>query len=252
MVQIVAILNSKGGSGKTSSAVNLAAALGEGRRRRVLVVDLDPQGSASAWLGTPGGKVGLSDVLQGSGMLPILDTSAPGVELVPADSSLVGIGERGLAPADAARHLRAALANLPPLWDIILLDTPPTLNALTLAALVVAGHAIIPTEASAMALAGVGSTVTTLGKAREAINPGLRLAGILLCRMDARTAVSRAALAGLSAEYGRQVFKATIRESARLRAAPLFQKPITTYAPTSTAAADYRAAAAELRRRLAR
>jgi len=252
MVQIVAILNSKGGSGKTSSAVNLAAAMGEGRRRRVLVVDLDPQGSASAWLGTPGGKVGLSDVLQGSGMLPILDTSAPGVELVPADSSLEGAGERGLAPADAARHLRAALANLPALWDYIILDTPPTLNALTLAAMAVTSHAIIPVEASALALPGVRSTVATLGGAREAINPDLRLAGLLLCRVDARTAISRAAVAGLRAEYGRQVFNATIRESARIGAAPLFQKPITTYAPASPAAADYRAAAAELRRRLAR
>jgi len=251
MVQIVALLNSKGGSGKTSSAVNLAAALGEGRPR-VLLVDLDPQASASAWLGTPGGQDGLLEVLHGSGMLPVLDTSAPGVELVPADTRLEGAGERGLAAPVAARHLRAALANLPALWDIIILDTPPTMNALTFAALAAAGHAIIPAEASAMALAGVRATVATLGEAREAINPDLALAGILPCRVDARTALSRAVLAALSAEYGRQVFKVSIRESVRLRTAPFHQKPITAYAPGSSAAADYRAAAAELRRRLAR
>lgn len=251
MVQIVALLNSKGGSGKTSAAVNLAAALGEGRRR-VLLVDLDPQASASAWLGTPGGQDGLREVLFGSGMLPILDTTAPGVDLVPADARLDGAGERGLAPPLAANHLRAALANLPALWDLVILDTPPTMNALTFAALAAAGHALIPAEASAMALAGVRATVATIAEAREAINENLNLIGILPCRVDARTALSRAVLSALGAEFGRLVFKAAIRESVRLRTAPFHMKPITIYAPGSPAAADFRAAAAELRRRLSR
>lgn len=249
MVQIVAILNSKGGSGKTSSAVNLAAALGEGRRR-VLLVDLDPQASASAWLGTPGGRDGLREVLYGSGMLPILDTSARGVDLVPADSRLEGAGERGLAPPTAANHLRAAMANLPARWDLVLIDTPPTMSALTFAALAAASHIVIPAEASAMALAGVRATIATLGDARDVLNPRLTLAGILPCRIDTRTALSRAVLTALRAEYGRDVFAATVRESVRLRSAPFFQKPITTYAPASTVAADFRTAAAELRRRI--
>jgi chromosome partitioning protein len=251
MVQIVAVLNSKGGSGKTSAAVNLAAALGEGRRR-VLLVDLDSQASASTWLGTPGGQDGLMEVLQGAGMLPILETTAPGVDLVPADPRLEGAGERGLAAPVAAQNLRLALANLPARWDIILLDTPPTMNALTFAALAAAGHALIPAEASAMALAGVRATVATIAEAHDEFNENLNLIGILPCRVDARTALSRAVLFALGAEFGRLVFKAAIRESVRLRTAPFHMKPITIYAPGSPAAADFRAAAAELRRRLSR
>jgi chromosome partitioning protein len=245
MVQrVVMVSNLKGGSGKTSAAVNLAAAL-TGPRRRVLVVDLDPQGSASAWLGCPDGESGLLDVLRGSGVLPVHSTSEPGLDLVPFDPA-----ERRLKPPEAGRYLRAALSGLAATYSCILIDTPPTINALTFAALVAANHVLIPVEMSAMALQGVRATRIAIGEMQQGtLNPGLSLLGLLPCRVNARTALSRAILAALRENFPGKVFSATIRESVRMQTAPFHQKPISAYAPGSQVAQDFRAAADELRRR---
>jgi chromosome partitioning protein len=248
---VVALMNQKGGSGKTSAAVNLAAAIGE-RRKRALVIDLDPQASATLWLGADP-RPGLLGVLEGAGRLEalVVKASAPNVDLVPAGRELEVAGLR-LRPFEAMRALRSALASLPTSWDVVLVDCPPTLGTLSGSALAAADAVLVPVEASALALAGLAALEETLDEAREAGNPRLALVGVLACRVDGRTFHARDVLEALRERFGKRLFKAAIRETVRMRESPMHRQPVTLSAPRSTAAADYRAAAAELLRRLER
>ena len=247
----VAVSSQKGGSGKTTTAVNLAAALGE-RGKRVLVLDLDPQCSASTWLGVPGEGRGLLEVLADGAPLAALvrETSAPGVDLVPASVALVG-AERLLAGKVGAEvALRRAVGRLPAgRWDFLLADCPPSLGLLTVSALAACSRVLVPVEASTMALAAVEQLAATIRDAREAYNPDLKLWAVLACRVDYRTNLAREVLAALHERYGAAVLGSVIRETVRLREAWSFAKPVTLYAPASRGAEDYRAAAAELLRR---
>jgi chromosome partitioning protein len=251
MVQrVVMVSNLKGGVGKTSAAVNLAAAMAT-HKRRVLLVDLDAQGSASGWLGQEHGERGLVDVLRLGGRLPIRPSSAVGVDLAPFDPRF-DLAEHKLNPSGAGGYLRAALAVLASSYSLVFIDTPPTLGALTIAAMAAASDVLIPVEMSALALMGVRSTQTAIGEMRDTDNPDLRLVGVLACRVNMKTSISRAILSALREGIPGKVFDATIRESLRMQAAPWHHKPITDYAGTSQVAQDIRDVAAELRRRLGR
>jgi len=246
-----AVTNQKGGSAKTTTAVNLAAALGE-KGKRTLVVDLDPQAAASAWLGAKDGGRGLLEVFTDNGNLEDLvrNTDVPGVELVPASAWLVG-AERALAGEPGAETLlRHSLERLPrERWDFVFLDCPPSLGLLAVAALVAADGVLVPVEASTMALGGLAALLQTVERVREGLNPGLELAAILVCRVDSRTRLSQDVVERLRAHFGRTVLEAVVHETVRLREAWSFAKPVTLYAPKSRGAEDYRAVAAELLRR---
>ena len=244
----IALANNKGGSGKTTTTVSLAAALGE-RGLRVLVVDLDPQASATAWLGERESTVGLVEFSTGGIRVSELvkPSTAPGVDLIPASRSLVPPGEEtknrtGLAIVHAFRRL-------PDLWDLILVDTPPTLGYLSLAPLVACDHVVIPVETHALALPGVASIIASIESARRRVNPRVELLGIVACRVNA-TLHAREVLVRLRTQFGSVVFEHGVREAVRIAEAPAFHLPITRYAPTSLVAADYRAVAAELLDRL--
>jgi chromosome partitioning protein len=247
-MRTVAITNQKGGSGKTTTAVNLAAALGE-RGASVLLIDLDPQASASAWFGVVDESRGLLDVLLGESTLGALvrDTSVQGVSLVPASAWLVG-AERALAgEVGAETLLRSQFGKLPAgRWDWVLVDCPPTLGVLALQALVGCRELLVPVTAEAMAVAGLAALLQTLQRVQQRLNPKLVLLGILACRVDTRTRLAREVVEALRQRFGSEVFQATIRESVRLTEAPSHHQPITTYAPDSHGAEDYRALAAEL------
>lgn len=251
-MRTIAITNQKGGSAKTTTAVNLAAALAE-REKRVLVVDLDPQASASSWLGSVDEGRGLFEVLADNGNLTDLvrQSNVEGVDLVPASPWLVG-AEKALASEPGAEAvLRGALSRLPPRWDFVLLDCPPSLGLLAVSALTAAREVLVPVEARVMALAGLAGLTRTVERIQERTNPDLVLTGILACRLDSRTNLSREVVESLRSRFGRLVFRATVRENVRLAEAPSFRQPITTYAPRSSGAEDYRAVAAELLRRKA-
>lgn len=254
-MRTIAVTNQKGGSGKTTTAVNLAAALG-GLGQRVLVVDLDPQGSASDWLlSIPRDPAlrGLLDVFTGNVHVSDLvsDTDVPGVSLVPASAWLTSIDRQLAGEVGAEMLLRQSLAKVRG-FDVVLMDCPPTLGFLAVAALVAADAVLVPVEARTMALAGLAGLVQTVERVRERLNPSLRVDAILPCRVDLRTNLSRDVVEQLRQRFGAQVLTATIRESVRLAEAPSFRQPINLYAPESAGAQDYQAAAEELVRRWSR
>ena len=170
-----AVMNQKGGSGKTTTAVNLAAALGESGRR-VLVVDLDPQANASSWLGVtpePDERGLLAVLTEGRALVDLVrETIAPGVDLVPASSWLVG-ADRALAGEPGAETiLRRSLDRLPAdRWDVAFLDYPPGLGLLAVSALTAATDLLVPVEASTLALAGLASLLDTVARVQDRLNP---------------------------------------------------------------------------------
>lgn len=243
----MAVTNQKGGSGKTTTAVNLAAALGEAGRR-VLVLDLDPQASASAWLGVKDGGRGLLDVFtEGRDLASLVhSTEAPGVDVVPSSAWLVGVDKALAGEVGSETILRRALERLPDRWDVVIVDCPPSLGLLAISALVGCPEVLVPVETRVMALAGLAALVQTLERVRERLNPELRLTGLLACRVDARTRLSQDVIGTMRERFGGDVFRAVIRENVRLAEAPSFGKPITLYDTRSAGAEDYRAAASEL------
>lgn len=249
-MKTLAVTNQKGGSGKTTTAVNLAAALGE-RGLRVLIVDLDPQASASAWLGVKDGARGLLDVFTSNVHLSdvVQPTPAAGVELVPASSWLAS-AEKALAGEPGAELVfRKALRRLPGRWDYVLVDCPPALGLLTVSALAAVEEVLVPVELSPMALAGVARLVETVDLVRDRLNPELELAHLLACRVDARTTLAREVLQALREGFGEKVLDAVVRESVRIREAWGYGQPVTVYDPSGAGAEDYRAVAAELVKR---
>ncbi len=249
-MRTLAFLNQKGGTCKTTSAVSLAAALGE-MGKKVLIVDLDAQASASSWLGVKDESRGLFEVFTDNGNLADLvhETSVPGVDLVPGSAWLAGL-ERTLAAEPGAETIfRRAVSRLPKRWDFLFVDCPPTLGLLAVSALTACREILVPVEASTMALGGLASLIETVGRVKERLNPDLEVSAVLVCRTDSRTNLCRDLVGRLRENFGDLVLKTTIRETVRLREAWSFSKPVTIYAPKSPGAEDYRRAAAELLKR---
>ena len=247
-MRTITFSNNKGGSAKTTTTVSLGSAFAESGLR-VLVIDLDPQGSATLWLGGRESTVGLVEFSEGGVRVAQLvqPSSMSGVDLIPSSLSLVPSGEKSLN--DTGLALVRGLARLPDYWDVVLVDTPPTVGYLSLAPLVASDHVVIPVEAHALALPGTASVVTSIQRAREQVNKRIDLLGIVACRVNA-TLHAREVLAQLRASFGSVVLDQTVRETIRLAEASALRLSITRYAPWSPAAEDYRAVAKELLARM--
>ncbi|TAN31382.1 ParA family protein [bacterium] len=248
-MRVVAITNQKGGTAKTTTAVSLAAALAEAGRR-VLVIDFDPQANASSWLGVADGGRGLVDALGDKARIDhlITDTSAPGVQLVPSSTWMIG-AERVLAGEPGAEMiLRRAVEQLPNRWDYVLIDCQPSLGYLAVSALAAGDEVLVPVELQAMPLVGLAALTQTIERVRDRLNPGLKISAILACRVK-RTSLAREVRDRLKTHFNGTVMETGIRENTKLAEAPSHHLPITLYAPSSSGAEDYRAAAAELDRR---
>ena len=250
-MRIIAVANQKGGTAKTTTTVNLAAALGE-RRQPVLVIDLDPQANASSWLGVRDGGSGLLEALmaeEGASLVDLVRPScAQGVDLIPASAQLARAENHLAQTLGGEMILLGLLGTLPRgRWDFILIDCPPALGQLTINALAAAGELLVPVEASTMAVAGLASLVKTVTQARKRLNANLVIGGIVACRVDGRTVLARDVVAALRNTFPELTLATTIRESVRLREAPA-HAPILVYAPTSSGAQDYRALASEVSR----
>ncbi len=247
-MRTMAVVNQKGGSGKTTTAVNLGAALGE-RGRSALLLDLDPQASASSWCGVRDGGKGLLDVFTGNGNLAdlVVSTQARGLELVPSSVWLVGVEKALAGEVGAETILRRQLEGLPAdRWDYLLVDCPPALGILTVNALAGVREVLIPVEAHVMALGGLAQLVKTIAVVQERLNPALAVTGILACRVDGRTRHSRDVVEEIKSRFGNVTYKTLIRENVRIAECPSFGRPIAQYAPRSAGAADYRALAEEV------
>ncbi len=247
-MRTLAIANQKGGSGKTTTSVNLAAALGE-KDRRVLVVDLDPQHSATAWFGIKDAGQGIYQVFAGQGGLPDIIQAAgvPGVEVAPSSAWLVGVEKLLAGEVGAETILKRQLENLSGgRWDYVLVDCPPTLGILTINALAAVRELMVPVESHIMALGGLAHLQQTAALVKDRLNPELKITGILACRVDARTRHAQEVVEHLRQRFGNLVYNTVIRENIRLAECPSFGQPITRYDRRSAGARDYRALAEEV------
>jgi chromosome partitioning protein len=253
--QTIACANQKGGVGKTTTVVNLAAYLALAGDR-VLVVDLDPQGNATSGFGIEraGLEATLYDVILGETALVdvIQPTAVAGCSIVPASVSLAG-AEVELAGADRReRRLAAILDHRSDDYDYVLIDCPPSLGLLTVNALTASDSVLIPTQCEYYALEGLSQLIATLNLVRDNLNPALEIKGVVLTMYDARTNLSSDVAAEVRRHLGPAVFDTVIPRSVRLSEAPSFGLPIALYRADSRGAIAYSELARELRRRDAR
>ena len=242
-VRTIAVINRKGGSGKTTTAVNTAAAIAE-IRPPVLLIDMDPQGSASDWLARRGDDRALGEAFQQTNDLSrlITPTDVPGLDIVAASDWLV-TAERSMQ-GELSLAISRAIRRLPHRWSYVIVDCPPSLSYLTIGVLMGVGELVIPVEAHAMALSGADAILAELPSI-QGLNPDLRATHMLPCRVT-RTVHARAVVDTLAADYPEMITLTRIRETIRLAEAADAQQPITRFAPASAGAQDYRAFAREL------
>lgn len=242
MPRTVAVANQKGGVGKTTTAVNLAAALALSPRR-VLLIDLDPQGNAGSGLGYPGVKVtrGIYDVLTGHAGLRevIMETEVPGLSLVPSGQRLVG-AEIELVGVDRREYrLKDALRDIDQDFDFILIDAPPSLGFLTVNALTAARSVLVPVQCEYYALEGLSHLLGAIRLVQQGLNPELQIEGVLLTMYDNRLNLSQQVLEETRRFFAERVYRTVIPRNVRLSEAPSFGKPVVIYDPHCVGATSY-------------
>lgn len=250
--RILSIANQKGGVGKTTTAINLAAALVE-QRARVLLVDLDPQGNASTGLGfapIDRKKTTYDLLLEETPLVEsVVETEFPGLLLCPssadlssADIQLVSNEKRSFLLHDSLREPRVETLDL----DFILIDCPPSLSLLTINAMVASHAVLVPLQAEFFALEGLSQLMLTIREVRRSANPHLRIEGVVLTMVDGRNRLSQQVEHDARATLGDLVFKTMIPRNVRLSEAPSYAQPVLSYDPASKGSEAYRALATEI------
>src|SRR6202142_3651608 len=240
--RVIAIANQKGGVGKTTTAINLAASLALSEQR-TLLIDCDPQGNTTYGIGFP--KDPARGTLYNALMLAepldriILKTQIDGLDLIPADKNLVGAEVELVAAENREYQLKKVLQQVKDNYEYIIMDCPPALGLLTLNALTAADSILVPIQCEYLALEGVSELLDTLMRIRRTLNPDLAIEGILLTMYDDRTTLSKQVASDLRSFFGAQVFESVIPRNVRLAEAPSHGKPIHFYDIHSRGAEAY-------------
>ncbi len=249
MSKILAVTNQKGGVGKTTTAVNLTAALAE-LGKQVLLIDIDPQANATSSLGFDKRAIETSiySCLMNDRPLEsvITLTNWMRLDLAPANPALAGAEIELVEVPMRAYRLRTLLQAVRERYEFVLIDCPPSLSLLTVNALTAADGVLIPVQCEYLALEGLSQLMTTIDLVRRGINPSLKIEGVVMTMYDARTHLSQQVVAEVRKFFGDKLFQALVPRSVRLSEAPSFGRPGIAYAPSTAGAQAYRALAAEL------
>jgi len=250
---IIAVTNQKGGVGKTTTAVNISAALAF-MGKSTLLVDTDPQANStiSAVNDPTKYKKSLYDVMVDSGSNieeVVVSSTIPGLDVAISKISMAKLEPALLGAIDSHYRLKDVLSHIKNKYDCIVIDTPPTLGMITLNALVASDYILIPIQSSYLCLEGTDDLLETIEKVKKVANPNLQIIGVLVTLHDKRTNISRDVLARIKKVFGRQVFREAISKSVKLEECPAYKESIFTFAPNSVGAVQYNNVVKELLRR---
>ncbi|HOI22496.1 MAG: ParA family protein [Spirochaetia bacterium] len=247
MARIIVFVNQKGGVGKTTSAINIGAALAS-LDHRVLLIDFDPQGNLSSGVGGSPDGAGVYQVISGLRQLKdvIIPTKVPGLFLAPSSIDLSGATVELVDKEDRNEYLKRAVATVEADYDFILVDCPPSLGILTLNGLNAANEVIIPLQCEYFALEGLSLILQTIGLVQKSMNPSLKVSGILLTMFDGRTKLSQQVVRQVSEYFRDRVFKTIVPRNIRLSEAPSHGLPVLQYDPACIGSRSYKAVAEEL------
>jgi chromosome partitioning protein len=249
MGRVIAVANQKGGVGKTTTAINLAAALAMDGHR-TLLVDLDPQGSATTGIGARAHEIhgSIYEVLIGDRQVRdvAVPTAIENLDVIPATRDLVGAEVELVSLSEREHRLHHAIAGVRNAYDLIVIDCPPSLSLLTINALRAADAVLIPLQCEYYALEGLTALLDTVGRVRESLNPRLALEGIVLTMFDGRNSLSRQVQSEVRTHFGDQVFRTVVPRNVRVSESPSHGQPVVIYDAASRGAVAYRALAREV------